>query len=74
MHAHLLLRPTHPRCLIQRSNYQVIIANDFWLLLHEVGCQKMLHVILMGNQQIAVRAVAAGLVEREEIRWINMNE
>jgi hypothetical protein len=34
----------------------------------------MLYVILMGNQQIAVRAVAAGLVEREEIRWINMNE
>lgn len=34
----------------------------------------MLHVVLMSNQQIAMGTVAACLVEKEEIRWINMND
>src|SRR5258707_6012031 len=55
LQGHLLLRPTLPLWPVQRSNHQVIIANDCWLLLSEEGRQKMLHIVLMSDEQIAVR-------------------
>src|SRR5205823_12094705 len=69
----MLLCPALPGWPVQRPNYQVIVANDFWLLLAEKGCQKMLHFVLMRNEQITVGAVAARLVEREHLHWIDMD-
>src|SRR6266487_2449970 len=62
------------RLAIQRSEHQILIANNFWLLLSEKGGKKVFHIILMRNQQITMRAVAARLVEREEVHWVDMND
>ena len=34
----------------------------------------MFQIVLVSNQQITMRAVAARLVEREDVHWINMND
>src|SRR6266513_6454020 len=69
----MLLCPALPGWPVQRPKYQVIVANDFWLLLGEKGGQKMLHLVLMSNEQITVGAVATCLVEREHLHWIDMD-
>ena len=73
LRGYLLLCSTFPYSSIQRSNHQIIVANDFWLLLHEEGCQEMFHIVLVSNEQVTVRAVAARLVEREYLHWIDMD-
>src|SRR5260370_25470682 len=73
LQGHLLLRPELPRWPVQCSKHQVIVANDFWLLLGEKGCKKVLHVVLMRNEQITEGAVATRLVEREYLHWIDMD-
>src|ERR1700730_9307182 len=73
LQGHLLLRPAFPCCSLQRSNHLVIVTDDFWLLLSEEGRQKMLHIVLMSDEQIAVRAIATCLVEREHVHRIYMD-
>src|SRR6266487_6552372 len=73
LQGHLLLRPALPRRPVQRSEHQVIVANDIWFLLGEKGGKKMFHVVLMSNEQITEGAVAACLVEREHLHWIDMD-
>src|SRR5436309_2967032 len=73
LQAHLLLGSELPLWPVHCSKHQVIIANDFRLLLAEKGGKKMLHVVLMRNEQITERAVAARLVEREHMHWIDMD-
>src|SRR5947209_4708920 len=66
---HWLLRTAFPCWPVQCSKHQVIVANDFWLLLGEKRGKKMLHIVLMSNEQITERAIAARLVEREHLHW-----
>src|SRR5260370_41710045 len=73
LQGHLLPRPELPRWPVQCSKQQVIVANDFWLLLGEKGGKKVFHVVLMRNEQITERAVATCLVEREYLHWIDMD-
>lgn len=73
LQGHLLLRPALPYWLVQRSENQVIIANDFRLLLGEKGGKKVFHVVLVSNKQITMGTVAACLVEREYLYWIDMD-
>jgi hypothetical protein len=54
-------------------NHQVIVANDFWLLLHKERCKEMFHIVLVNNQQITVGAVATRLVQREQLHRIHMD-
>ena len=42
-------------------------------VLGEKGDKKVFHVVLMRDEQIAARAVAARLVEREHLHWIHMD-
>src|SRR5258708_20901800 len=72
LQGHLLLRPELPRRPVQCPKHQVIVANDFWFLLGEKGGKKVFHVVLMRNEQITERAVAACLVERDHLHWIDM--
>ena len=73
LQGHLLLRPVLPRRPVQRSEHQVIVANDLWFLLGEKGGKKVFHVVLMSNEQITEGTVAARLVEREHLHWIDMD-
>src|SRR5262249_44470090 len=70
LQGHLLLCSVLPCWLVECPKYQVIIANDFWLLLTKKGGKKMFHIILMSNKQITVWAIAASLVEREYLHWV----
>src|SRR6266849_10430846 len=73
LQGHLLLRSELPLWPVQCSKHQVIVANDFWLLLGEKGCKKVFHVVLMRNEQITEGAVATPLVQREYLHWIDMD-
>jgi hypothetical protein len=73
LQGHLLLSPALPRRPVQRPEHQVIVAHDFWLLLGEKGGKKLFHVVLMRNEQITTGAIAARLVEREYLHWIDMD-
>ncbi len=73
LQGHLLLRPALPCWPVQCSKHQVIVAHDFRLFLGEKGGKKVFHVVLVRNEQITVGAVAAGLVEREHLHWIDMD-
>src|SRR5207244_647554 len=42
-------------------------------LLGEKGGKKVFHIVLMSNEQITARAVAARLIEREHLHWIYMD-
>src|SRR5437016_5302674 len=64
LQGHLLLRSMFPRRSVQRSEHQVIVANDIRFLLGEKGGKKVFHIVLMSNEQITARAVAARLIER----------
>jgi hypothetical protein len=68
-----LLRPALPYWPVQCPKHQVIVANDFWFLLGEVEGKKVFHVVLMYNEQITEGTVAARLVEREYLHWIDMD-
>jgi hypothetical protein len=68
-----LLRPALPRWPVQCPNDQVIVANNLWLLLAEIACQKMFCIVLMSNEQITARAVAARLVQRQYKHRIHMD-
>ena len=73
LQGHLLLRSMLPCRPVQRPEHQVIVANDIWFLLGEKGGKKVFHVVLMRNEQITEGAVAARLVEREHLHWIDMD-
>ncbi len=73
LQGHLLLRPALPYWPVHRSEHQVIVANDIWFLLGEKGGKKVFHVVLMRNEQITEGTVAACLVEREYLYWIDMD-
>ncbi len=73
LQGHLLLRSMLPCRPVQRPEHQVIVANDIWFLLGEKGGKKVFHVVLMRNEQITEGTVAARLVEREHLHWIDMD-
>jgi hypothetical protein len=73
LQGHLLLCSAFLLWPVQCSKHQVIIAYDFWLLLAEKGGKKVFHIVLMSNEQITGGTVAARLVEREHLHWIDID-
>src|SRR6266566_623475 len=73
LQGHLLLRPALPCWPVQCPKHQVIVADDLRLLFGEKGGKKVFQVVLVCNEQITVGAIAARLVEREHLHWIDMD-
>ena len=70
----LLLIYTLPVSSIQRSNYQIFIANDFRVEGSEDSRKHILSLVLVGNEQITIGTVATGLIQQQWLLWVYMDE
>lgn len=73
-YAHCLQDPTFPVGPIFGPNDQIGTADDVRSVLLEVCREQTFKDILMRNQHVAARAVAAGGVEREEMMWLDVDD
>src|SRR5205085_1913800 len=74
LEAQLLLCPAFPGALIHGSKHQVIVANNFWLILAKKGGKEMFQIILVSDEQITVVTVAARLVQRDQVHRVHMDQ
>ena len=74
LRAHRLVYAALPFWLILRSKHQVIIANDFRCSCGEDFRKKMFQIVLVGDEQVTVGAVAAGFVQREQVHRVHVDD
>src|SRR5216683_2635682 len=65
---------TQPIGAILRAQHQVFVAHDRRPVIHEKSRQPCLKLILVGDQQVATRAVPAGLVQCHQLYRVNMDD
>jgi len=70
----IILHCSFPCSSIYRSNHQVIIADDIRVDSGEDSHQQILYLVLVGDKQITLGAVAACLIHRHRMPWIHMDE
>lgn len=69
----LFLCAAFPYISVHCAENQIRIADDFWILLAENAGQKMLEIVLVSNEQIAVWTIAAGFVQRKHDHRVDMD-
>src|SRR5712692_7375798 len=65
---------TQPIGAILRAQHQVVVAYDLRLVILEKSRQPRLELILVGDQQVATRAVPASLVQCYQLHRVNMDD
>src|SRR5712691_10197037 len=65
---------TQPIGAILRTQHQVVVAHDLRPVILEKSQQPRFELILVGDQQVAVRAVPAGLVQCYQLPRVNMDD